>query len=100
MTRLYDLGQVKPAHYCGHEYKNGFVAAYQPMWMDMIYNEPIPPRPSASKIGKRDGELQRTRGLKKRGTGRTGSRKAAIILPRNNFNGRFYFPIDFAICNL
>jgi flavin reductase (DIM6/NTAB) family NADH-FMN oxidoreductase RutF len=36
--------KVKPAHYTGHEYKNGFVAAYQPMWIDMIYKEPIPPR--------------------------------------------------------
>jgi len=36
--------KVKPAHYTGHEYKNGFVAAYQPMWIDMIYKDPIPPR--------------------------------------------------------
>lgn len=36
--------KLKPAHYCGNAYKNGFVAAYQPMWVDMIYNEPIPPR--------------------------------------------------------
>ena len=36
--------KVKPAHYTGHEYKNGFVAAYQPMWVDMIYKEPIPAR--------------------------------------------------------
>jgi len=36
--------KVKPAHYCGHEYKNGFVAAYQKMDVDMIYKEPIPPR--------------------------------------------------------
>jgi flavin reductase (DIM6/NTAB) family NADH-FMN oxidoreductase RutF len=36
--------KLKPAHYCGNAYKNGFVAAYQPMWVDMIYNEPIEPR--------------------------------------------------------
>jgi len=36
--------KLKPAHYCGNAYKNGFVASYQPMWIDMIYNEPIPPR--------------------------------------------------------
>ena len=36
--------QLKPAHYCGNAYKNGFVAAYEPMWVDMIYNEPIAPR--------------------------------------------------------
>jgi len=36
--------KLKPAHYCGHEYKNGFVAAYQKMDVDMIYKEPIPPR--------------------------------------------------------
>ncbi|HEX2230447.1 MAG TPA: flavin reductase family protein [Candidatus Binatia bacterium] len=36
--------QLKPAHYCGNAYKNGFVAAYEPMWVDMIYNEPIEPR--------------------------------------------------------
>jgi flavin reductase (DIM6/NTAB) family NADH-FMN oxidoreductase RutF len=38
--------KLKPAHYCGHEYKNGFVAAYQKMDVDMIYKEPIPPRNS------------------------------------------------------
>ena len=37
--------KLKPAHYCGNAYKNGFVAAYQPMWVDMVYNEPIGPRP-------------------------------------------------------
>ena len=36
--------KLKPAHYCGHEYKNGFVAAYQKMDVDMIYTEPIAPR--------------------------------------------------------
>jgi flavin reductase (DIM6/NTAB) family NADH-FMN oxidoreductase RutF len=36
--------KLKPAHYCGNAYKNGFVAAYQPMLVDMIYNEPIEPR--------------------------------------------------------
>lgn len=36
--------KLKPAHYCGNAYKKGFVAAYQPMWVDMIYNEPIEPR--------------------------------------------------------
>jgi len=36
--------KLKPAHYCGNAYKNGFVASYQPMWIDMVYNEPIPPR--------------------------------------------------------
>ncbi|HXV50065.1 MAG TPA: flavin reductase family protein [Candidatus Binatia bacterium] len=41
--------KLKPAHYCGSAYKNGFVAAYQPMWVDMIYNEPIPPRPTGGK---------------------------------------------------
>ena len=41
--------RLKPAHYCGNAYKNGFVAAYQPMWIDMIYNEPIPPRPKSEK---------------------------------------------------
>jgi flavin reductase (DIM6/NTAB) family NADH-FMN oxidoreductase RutF len=38
--------KLKPAHYCGHEYKNGFVGAYQKMDVDMIYKEPIPPRNS------------------------------------------------------
>ncbi len=37
--------RLKPAHYCGNAYKNGFVAAYQPMWVDMIYKKPIAPRP-------------------------------------------------------
>jgi flavin reductase (DIM6/NTAB) family NADH-FMN oxidoreductase RutF len=37
--------KLKPAHYCGNAYKNGFVAAHEPMWIDMIYNEPIEPRP-------------------------------------------------------
>jgi flavin reductase (DIM6/NTAB) family NADH-FMN oxidoreductase RutF len=36
--------KLKPAHYCGNAYKNGFVAAYQPMWVDMIYNGPIEAR--------------------------------------------------------
>jgi flavin reductase (DIM6/NTAB) family NADH-FMN oxidoreductase RutF len=36
--------KLKPAHYSGHEYKNGFVAAYQKMDVDMIYKEPIPSR--------------------------------------------------------
>jgi flavin reductase (DIM6/NTAB) family NADH-FMN oxidoreductase RutF len=36
--------RLKPAHYCGSAYKNGFVAAYQTMQVDMIYNEPIEPR--------------------------------------------------------
>jgi len=40
--------KLKPAHYCGHEYKNGFVAAYQTMDVDMIYKEPIGPRTVSS----------------------------------------------------
>ena len=40
--------KLKPAHYCGNAYKNGFVAAYQAMQVDMIYNEPIEPRPQRS----------------------------------------------------
>ena len=40
--------KLKPAHYCGHEYKNGFVAAYQKMDVDMIYKEPIGPRTVSS----------------------------------------------------
>ena len=36
--------KLKPAHYCGHEYKNGFVAAYQKMDVEMIYKDPIGPR--------------------------------------------------------
>jgi len=37
--------RLKPAHYCGNAYKNGFVAAYQTMQVDMIYKEPIEARP-------------------------------------------------------
>ena len=33
--------KLKPAHYCGHEYKTKFVGAYQPMHIDMIYTEPV-----------------------------------------------------------
>jgi flavin reductase (DIM6/NTAB) family NADH-FMN oxidoreductase RutF len=33
--------KLKPAHYCGHEYKTKFVAAYQTMHVDMIYDGPI-----------------------------------------------------------
>jgi flavin reductase (DIM6/NTAB) family NADH-FMN oxidoreductase RutF len=33
--------KLKPAHYCGHEYKTGFVAAYQKMEIDMVYKDPI-----------------------------------------------------------
>ncbi len=40
--------KLKPAHYCGHEYKNGFVAAYQTLDVDMIYKEPIGPRTVSS----------------------------------------------------
>jgi flavin reductase (DIM6/NTAB) family NADH-FMN oxidoreductase RutF len=36
--------KLKPAHYCGHEYKNGFVAAYEKMDVDMIYKGTVPPR--------------------------------------------------------
>jgi hypothetical protein len=36
--------KLKPAHYCGHEYKTKFVGAHQPMHIDMIYNEPIESR--------------------------------------------------------
>jgi flavin reductase (DIM6/NTAB) family NADH-FMN oxidoreductase RutF len=36
--------KLKPAHYCGHEYKNKFVAAYQTMEVDMVYNGPVGPR--------------------------------------------------------
>ncbi len=36
--------KMKPAHYCGHEYKTKFVAAYQTMQIDMIYKGPIEPR--------------------------------------------------------
>ena len=27
-------GRLKPAHYCGNAYKNGFVAAYQTMQVE------------------------------------------------------------------
>ncbi len=37
--------KLKPAHYCGHEYKTKFVAAYQTMEVDMVYKEPIGQRP-------------------------------------------------------
>ncbi len=40
--------KLKPAHYCGHEYKTKFVGAYQPMHIDMIYNDPVGSR---AKIG-------------------------------------------------
>jgi flavin reductase (DIM6/NTAB) family NADH-FMN oxidoreductase RutF len=33
--------KLKPAHYCGHEYKTKFVGAYQPMHIDMIYNDAV-----------------------------------------------------------
>jgi flavin reductase (DIM6/NTAB) family NADH-FMN oxidoreductase RutF len=33
--------KLKPAHYCGHEYKSKFVAAYQTMEVDMVYNKSI-----------------------------------------------------------
>jgi len=33
--------KLKPAHYCGHEYKTKFVGVYQPMHIDMIYNDPV-----------------------------------------------------------
>jgi len=33
--------KLKPAHYCGHEYQNGFVAAHEKMDVDMIYKEPV-----------------------------------------------------------
>jgi len=33
--------KLKPAHYCGHEYKSKFVAAYQNMHVDLIYDGPI-----------------------------------------------------------
>lgn len=36
--------RLKPAHYCGHEYKSKFVAAYQTMEVDMIYHGPVGPR--------------------------------------------------------
>jgi flavin reductase (DIM6/NTAB) family NADH-FMN oxidoreductase RutF len=40
--------KLKPAHYCGHEYKTKFVGAYQPMHVDMIYNEPVGSRPKTA----------------------------------------------------
>lgn len=33
--------KLKPAHYCGHEYRSKFVAAYQTMEVDMVYNGPV-----------------------------------------------------------
>jgi hypothetical protein len=33
--------KLKPAHYCGHEYKTKFVAVYQTMEVNLIYKEPI-----------------------------------------------------------
>ena len=36
--------ELKPAHYCGHEYKNKFVATHERMEIDMVYQEPVPPR--------------------------------------------------------
>ena|SRR5919108_4713913 len=36
--------KLRPAHYCGHEYKSKFVASYQTMDVDMIYKDPIVPR--------------------------------------------------------
>ena len=33
--------KLKPAHYCGHEYKSKFVAAYQTIDVDIVYNESI-----------------------------------------------------------
>lgn len=41
--------KFKPAHYCGHEYKNKFVAAYQTMEIDMVYNGPVGPRTKEDK---------------------------------------------------
>ena len=32
--------KLKPAHYCGHAYKNKFVASYRVMEVDMIYQGP------------------------------------------------------------
>ena len=32
--------KLKPAHYCGHAYSNKFVAAYEVMEVDMIYDGP------------------------------------------------------------
>jgi flavin reductase (DIM6/NTAB) family NADH-FMN oxidoreductase RutF len=36
--------KLKPAHYCGHEYRSKFVASYQTMEVDMVYNGPVGPR--------------------------------------------------------
>jgi flavin reductase (DIM6/NTAB) family NADH-FMN oxidoreductase RutF len=36
--------RLMPAHYSGHEYKNGFVAAYEKMDIDMIYKDTVGPR--------------------------------------------------------
>ena len=33
--------KLKPAHYCGHEYKSKFVAAYEMMEVEMVYKEPF-----------------------------------------------------------
>jgi flavin reductase (DIM6/NTAB) family NADH-FMN oxidoreductase RutF len=33
--------ELKPAHYCGHEYRSKFVASYQTMEVDMVYNGPV-----------------------------------------------------------
>src|ERR687892_203720 len=33
--------KLKPAHYCGNAYKNGFVAAYEKLDVDLIYKEPV-----------------------------------------------------------
>ena len=33
--------KLKPAHYCGHEYKTKFVGAYETMEVDMVYKEPV-----------------------------------------------------------
>jgi flavin reductase (DIM6/NTAB) family NADH-FMN oxidoreductase RutF len=32
--------KFKPAHYCGHEYRNKFVEAYRTMQVDMVYDGP------------------------------------------------------------
>jgi flavin reductase (DIM6/NTAB) family NADH-FMN oxidoreductase RutF len=37
--------KFKPAHYCGHEYRSKFVAAYETMEVDMVYKGPIGHRP-------------------------------------------------------
>jgi len=36
--------RLKPAHYCGHEYRSKFVAAHQTMEVDMVYTGPVGPR--------------------------------------------------------